>query len=186
MSNERKFETVGGSGESVAWNPQLTEKNNFVLGTDNIREGYYIQVKEMPGNPQYGDKPYQIHIIHEVKPDGSFGQKWGVIGDKVLNDRMAQLTVGNFIRLEYSGKLRLKATPPTQNLSKTNSYHNWVVQVDNGAIPYNQAVSSSIAEGTPGVQSTNATASVTGLVNNANKNPVQNNSPFDESEDLPF
>lgn len=179
----RNFETVGGSGESIAWNPQLTEKNNFVLGADNVREGYYIQVKEMPGDDRYGGKPYQIHVIHEVKPDGSFGQKWGIIGDKVLNDRMAQLTIGDFIRLEYAGKLRLKATPATQNISKTNSYHNWIVQVDKGAITYNNAVNSASVEGNTSQPAVNANQAI----KTGNANPVKNNTPFPEDlEDLPF
>lgn len=179
----RQFDSVGSSGESTKWNPQLTEKNNFVMSAENVREGYYAECKEMPGEAKYENKPYKIHVIHEVKEDGTFGEKWGVIGDKILNDRMDQIKVGNFIRLEYNGKTRLKATPASQNISKTNSFHNWTLGVDHSAIPYNQALNAAVVEGGGEEIKNGATGT---SIKNTNV-PAQNSTPaFDESDELPF
>lgn len=159
------------------------------MGTDNVREGYYIEKKEMPGNPQYGNgQGYNIHVIHAVNPDGSLGLKWGVIGDTVLEDRMIKLSLGSYIRLEYKGRGLKKGVAQGTPFYKTNSYHVWDLGVDDNAIPYSEALKSSGQSEAP-ANTTVSNANVFAKANAQNAAPVNNapvSNPFPENDDLPF
>jgi hypothetical protein len=140
---QRNYEAVGGGAQldSTRWEPQMKESNGFQMTNDGIREGYYAKVIDMPGSPQYDNKPYNLYLIHTLNPqDGSLGVVYGVIGDKILDERMATLQIGSFIFIKYCGKKHKKGTPPGTPFYKNNSYHTWEVGVDRNAIPYAQMV----------------------------------------------
>lgn len=171
MSNERQFEKLGGSLESKPWEVKATSNNGFAFDPKNKEfntlEGYFVEEVDMPA--KNGGKPYKIYKIHEVLPDGSMGDVFGIINDKVLDDRMEAAAVGSYIRIEYLGRTRLKSTPPTAPISQTNSYHNWEVSIDRNAIPYNTASGKNL----PAATVSNGTANTT-LTGNASVAPANN------------
>jgi hypothetical protein len=142
--SERKFEKVGNGLASEKWDPRATESNgfHFKAGDDanNVLEGYYVEAAELEGKANADGKKssFTVHKIHEVLKDGSMGKVWGTSGGKVLDESMEKITIGSYVRVEYTGKRRKKDVPPANHISQTNSYHTWNVGVDKNAIPYNQ------------------------------------------------
>jgi hypothetical protein len=140
--SERKFETVGAAGSGEPWKPHMTEKNFMKMGTDNVKEGYLLSVREVAGK----DKPFNVYLIQVVNPDNTFGKKIEVVGDSVLVDKFNQIPFGSYIRVEYKGRLHKKDITKQPGYTKdapftqTNSYHLWEVGVDQGAMPYNEMV----------------------------------------------
>jgi hypothetical protein len=140
MSEPRKFETVSGGSNGQRWEPQMKEKNFMKMGTDNIKEGYLLSSKELPGKE--ANKPFIIFSIQTINADGKFGPVVEVAGDAVLTEKFSKLSFGAYIRVEYKGRLHkkeIKNMPgytPDVAFTQTNSYHNWEVGVDPNAIPY--------------------------------------------------
>lgn len=143
MTTERKFDTVSGGANGLSWKPHMTEKNFMKMGTDNVKEGYLLSSRIVPG--ANGNNPFEVFLIHTVKEDG-FGEKIEIIGDTVLLDKFKQIPFGSFIRAEYKGRMHKKAIRDAVGyhagapFTQTNSFHIWEVGVDKGAIPYADAI----------------------------------------------
>lgn len=196
----RNYETVGGSTQSTPWDPRATEKNgfHFKAGDDknNVMEGYYVEKADIMGKE---NKTFAVHKIHEVLSDGTMGTIWGTSGGMVLDERMDNVPIGSFIRLEYTGRKHKKGIPPTNAMSQTNSFHTWDVKIDRNAVPYNQLTGKTLTVKKDAAPANNGTgnplppaintpvnfSSRGGSGNNATA-PAVNSQPFDADSDLPF
>ena len=150
MSATRNFEKVGGKTDSTPWKPMAVETNGFHYDpkddANNIMEGYYIERADIPGKD---NKTFAVHKIHEVLPDGSMGQVWGVSGGMVLDERMENIPLGSFVQVKYAGRKHKKGIPVTNAFSQTNSFHMWETAIDKNAIPYSQLTGKTVTAGAP-------------------------------------
>jgi hypothetical protein len=133
-AEKRKWEQVE-ENSGNQWKPQAIEKNGFKMSDkkeDNFREGYYIENKELPGK----DGVFTVHIFQEAGLDNVLGEKFDVVGGKVLGDLLEKIPLGSYVGIRYVGRKLKKAYPAGQAWSQTNSFHMWEVFQDAGAIPY--------------------------------------------------
>lgn len=133
----RQWSTVAAGSDNQQWKPQATEKNgmHFIPGAPtNVLEGYFAQTKEIKGQNGY----FNVHVIQVLEPHGALGECIDVMGDTVLNDRLSKVEMGTYVRLEYKGRVHKKGYPANSPWSQTNSYHNWDVAEDTGAVKLHQ------------------------------------------------
>lgn len=151
-NQQRQWASVSGGSDNQKWNPKATEKNGFQYNPqgNNAIEGYYSKFSEINGQSGL----FCVHEVTLVNADGSLGDAIDVTGDKVLNDKMSKIEVGTFVRVEYKGR-SMKKGYPAQAWSQTNSYHNWEVLEDRGAVKLHQLTGIN-PQGNPAVQSSNA------------------------------
>lgn len=165
-------------GSENQWKPQMNEANNFTMSQkkeDNQLQGYYLSSKDVNGK----DGTFTVHTVQPVNEDGSLGLKTDVIGNKVLNELMATVSMGTFVCVMYAGR-RHKQGNEGKAWSQTNSYHIWKLFQDPNAVPYNKVPGAT-------VQNT-ASVNTTAAVNTGNTNSAANSTtnPFPEDDDLPF
>lgn len=127
MSNQQndRFQEVGSSSSNnPRWEPQKTE---LIQGAPfPVLDGYFKDLRELMG--QKG--PFSVAVVTTVNPDGSLGQDVDISGGKTLEDKLNDVPLGTFIRIQYEGKVRSK--------SSGNHYNNFKVFKDENAIPFSQ------------------------------------------------
>jgi hypothetical protein len=133
MSQNRQFTEVAGGSNNQTWKPQATEKNGMAYNPqgDNTREGYFCGEREVTS----GEKPFTVANIQLMNPDGTLGEEIDVIMDTVLKDRLSKISMNAYVRLTYLGRTHKKGINTSFPWSQTNSFHNWWVGEDKGAIP---------------------------------------------------
>lgn len=133
MSQNRQFTEVAGGSNNQTWKPQANEKNGMAYDPNgnNTIEGYFSGEREVTS----GEKPFTVANIQLVNPDGTLGEEIDVIADTVLKDRLSKIPMNAYVRLTYLGRMHKKGINTSFPWSQTNSYHNWWVGEDKGAIP---------------------------------------------------
>ena len=179
MEQTKRNWTEKSANSENQWKPQMTEKNGFRMSdkkSDNFLQGYYLGSKEIKGQD---GKPFLIHTIHELDESGSLGRKSDVVGNKVLNDLLDKVKVGNYIGIQYMGRHHKKGYEG--NWTQTNSYHIWKVFEDEGAVKYNQL------GGSDNTEKKETPAATTNTASNGNT-AATSSAPFpdDDNDDLPF
>jgi len=127
MSNQQndRFQEVGSSSSNnPRWEPQKTE---LIQGAPlPFLDGYFKDLRELVG--QKG--AFTVAVITTMNPDGSLGQDVDISGGKTLEDKLNEVPLGTFIRIQYEGKVKSK--------SSGNFYNNFKVFKDDNAIPFSQ------------------------------------------------
>ena len=177
MSDEtNEWESTSASGN--VWNVTKDEngdpKEVGTVGTpEDILDGYYVGLKENVG--QNSSNVYSIR-----KKDGEVMEVWGC---KSLNDEMAKVRFGQFIRIQWHGKLLTKAgalVSPKQRTS-LHSFHKYEVFISKKVEPTTdlKGLSATSSAGTSNIfAEKNAVA---------NGGPgIQKNNTIAQEEDLPF
>ena len=125
MQNQQndRFQEVGSNGSNnQRWEPN---KLQLIQGQPlPWMEGYFKDVREISG--QKG--PFTVTVISTVNPDGSLGQDIDVSGGKALDDKLNEIPLGTYVRIEYQGKVKSRIGG--------NEYKNWKVWKDVNAVPY--------------------------------------------------
>lgn len=139
QNNGPQWEEVGGRSNNQRWEPT---KQPFDVNNPPMLMGYFKKIMTLNG--QKG--PFNVAVIQIVDPNGTLGQDIDVSGGKALEDKLNNITMGSYIGIKYLGKKVSKSTG--------NSYNDWSVMVDKGAVPYSQlgGVAASRAVSTPPVQ----------------------------------
>jgi hypothetical protein len=127
MNNQQndRFQEVGSSSSNnPRWEPQKTD---LIQGAPlPVLDGYFKDLRELVG--QKG--AFTVAVVTTVNPDGSLGQDVDISGGKTLEDKLNDVPLGTFIRIQYEGKVKSK--------SSGNFYNNFKVFKDDNAIPFNQ------------------------------------------------
>jgi len=120
----RNYAEVGQSGsDNQRWEPQ---KNIGNTQYPTQIEGYFKKFTELHGkNP---GTTFYVAEIQMVNQDGSLGQCIDVSGGKVLEEKLRAISLGNFIMIQFKGKVQ----------GKLNTYNDWATFIDEGAIPLHQ------------------------------------------------
>ena len=149
------------------WNPtasDVDEKREEATENDYL-DGYYLGCKEIPMK----DK---TSTLHTVKTDD--GEETGVWGTKMLNDELGKRRIGDYIRIQWMGKVPTKsgALIPEKKRKSTDTFHKWKVFIDDEKPPMQsnaQAARAEVSKPTGGFES-----------------KAKTNAPVDEDSDLPF
>lgn len=124
QQNDRFQEVGSSSSNNPRWEPQKTD---LIPGAPfPVLDGYFKDLRELNG--QKG--AFTVAVITTVNPDGSLGQDVDISGGKALEDKLNEVSLGTFIRIQYEGKVKSKSTG--------NNYNNFKVFKDANAIPFNQ------------------------------------------------
>jgi len=124
QQNDRFQEVGSSSSNNPRWEPQKTD---LIPGAPfPVLDGYFKDLRELNG--QKG--AFTVAVITTVNPDGSLGQDVDISGGKALEDKLNEVPLGTFIRIQYEGKVKSKSTG--------NNYNNFKVFKDTNAIPFNQ------------------------------------------------
>jgi len=124
MSNQNDnfdddFESV--KGPANVWNPTKDEEGDprTEATPEDFITGFYIDKKEGVG--EHNSIAYTI----ETKS----GERLSIWGTKMLNDEMDKVRYGQFIKIQWKGKLLTKAgaLKPEKKRTTTDSYHAWEV-----------------------------------------------------------
>jgi hypothetical protein len=127
MNNQQndRFQEVGSSSSNnPRWEPQKTPLIQGALFP--VLDGYFKDLRELVG--QKG--PFSVAVVTTMNPDGTLGPDVDISGGKTLEDKLNDVPLGTFIRIQYEGKVRSK--------SSGNDYNNFKVFKDEGAIPFQQ------------------------------------------------
>lgn len=115
------FKSTKGSG--VTWNPtQDADGNKRTKATkDDILDGYYVGMKT-----DVGENNSNVYTI--TKEDGSDVDVWGTT---VLNNELAKIPFGTFIRIQWHGRKYKKQFENSKaEFTSKNSFHDFEVFVD--------------------------------------------------------
>lgn len=127
MSNQQndRFQEVGSSSSNnPRWEPQKTD---LIQGAPlPVLDGYFKDLRELVG--QKG--AFTVAVVTTMNPDGTLGPDVDISGGKTLEDKLNDVPLGTFIRIQYEGKVKSK--------SSGNFYNNFKVFKDEGAIPFQQ------------------------------------------------
>lgn len=124
QQNDRFQEVGSSSSNNPRWEPQKTQ---LMQGQPfPVLDGYFKDLRELVG--QKG--PFSVAVVTTMNPDGTLGQDVDISGGKTLEDKLNDVPLGTFIRIQYEGKVRSKSTG--------NDYNNFKVFKDDGAIPFQQ------------------------------------------------
>src|SRR3990167_3472486 len=129
MSNGRNWSSQ--KGPANTWNPtKNADGSPKDKATDkDVLDGYYIDIKEVPG--QY-EKPGVLITIEDEE-----GVKHGVWCGTVLQDLIKNVRLGSFVRLQWLG-LELKKAAQSKKpaaLKDTDYFQNWDIFVDKDVPP---------------------------------------------------
>lgn len=127
MSTENEWESTKGDG--AIWNPTKDEEGNAKqeAEAEDILDGYYIAIKH-----DVGPNDATLHTLETAE-----GEKISVWGTKALNDELAKVRFGQFIRIQWLGKKLTKAgaaKKPNQRGTK-DSFHAWEVFISKKVKP---------------------------------------------------
>lgn len=175
MSNENRFEEVGGGSEGLRWEPNKPENMANPKYPKELL-GYLKNVKEINGP----NGVFEVAIIHAMdKTDPKkLGVEVNVSLGKVFAEKINEITLGSFVKIAFLGKTPSK-TPGRQ------PYNNVKVFVDPGAVKYSElggVDKAKVAVQNNSVQNTTTTASVQNT-SNVTGGPAVGN-VFED--DLPF
>ena len=125
MSQDNRFEEVGGSSNNARWEPY---KNDGNAAYPKEMMGYFKNIREQTGP----NGPFEIATIQVMDKEnpGALGAEVDVSGGDVLADKLNNIVLGSFIKIQYLGK------KPSKQGGRT--YNDWYVGVDKNAIPFNQ------------------------------------------------
>jgi len=165
-NNQRNFSEIGGGSTNPRWEPQ---KSQFDSNNPPYMDGYFVRSKELKGKKG----PFNVYEFHPVDAHGNLTDtKVDVAGGFVFEDKMNQVRVGSFVRVQYEGKGKSKSTG--------NDVNYWKILVDQNALPYEKVVGGAPVPpviNTPQAQIPQQQAPFNGTIqngNNTNGQPVFN------------
>jgi len=121
MSSERNWNK---QGDGKTWNPKKDENGkDLIAGEDSVLDGYYLSFEENKGKHN--------STVYKIKDDD--GQVWSAWGSAVLDDKMAGIEPGDYVRIQWLGLQDPKNVGGSQ-------YHGWDVFVDDDAAPFGGSV----------------------------------------------
>jgi len=125
-NSQRNFSEIGGGSTNPRWEPQ---KSPFDSNNPPYMDGYFVRSKELKGKKG----PFNVYEFHPVDANGNLTDtKVDVAGGFVFEDKMNQVRVGSFVRVQYEGKGKSKSTG--------NDVNYWKILVDQNALPYEKVV----------------------------------------------
>lgn len=173
QNENEEWESTKGSGD--VWNPTVDENGDsrpvgYEGTVDDVLDGYYKDIKH-----NVGPNSSEMYVIEQK--DGTILNVWG---SKALNDEMAKIRIGQFIRLKYLGKQLTKggALKPANKRGSTDSFHNWEI-FQSKTVPaknYGTANSTNTATASPAADAKS----------NGGAGIVKQNNAATQEDDLPF